>query len=108
MRLAVACFVGALVIRLALVLADVSTLVAYVMLPTRMDSLAAGAFLALCIRGPGGTSVLGRWPRWVLSGSAVVVVGLYLREGRLRLRGSAGHDRRLYRHRGGRRFADCR
>jgi peptidoglycan/LPS O-acetylase OafA/YrhL len=83
MRLAVACFVGALVIRLALVLADVSTLVAYVMLPTRMDSLAAGAFLALCIRGPGGTSVLERWPRWVLSGSAVVVVGLYLREGRL-------------------------
>jgi peptidoglycan/LPS O-acetylase OafA/YrhL len=84
MRLAVACFVGALVIRLALVAADVSTLVAYVMLPTRMDSLAAGAFLALCIRGNRGMAVLGSWPRWILAGSAAVVIGLYIRGGRLR------------------------
>jgi peptidoglycan/LPS O-acetylase OafA/YrhL len=70
MRLAVACFVGALVLRIVMPF-GIDETGAYVLLPTRMDTLAAGAFLALLIRGERGMAVLGRWPLVVFLACAV-------------------------------------
>ena len=81
-RLAVACFVGALVLRYARPF-GLDGLDAYVLLPTRMDSLAAGAFLALVIRGERGAAVLGRWPQVAAAISFTVVAALYASDGRL-------------------------
>ena len=55
---AAACFFGAIVFRIA----APEILDIYVLLPTRMDSLAAGACLAIIISGDAGTGVLGKWP----------------------------------------------
>jgi peptidoglycan/LPS O-acetylase OafA/YrhL len=82
LRLAAACFVVALALRI-LQPFGMSTLAAYVLLPTRMDTLAAGAFLALLIRGEGGMRVLGRWPAWIMAVSVVALGVLYHRFGRL-------------------------
>jgi len=60
MRVSVACFVGALIFRVALT-ATGHELAAYVLTPCRMDALAAGAFLALAARGPGGLASIRRW-----------------------------------------------
>ena len=51
-RTALACIVGAELCRLAFVLAGVDGHVNFVLLPTRMDTLAAGAFLACAYRDP--------------------------------------------------------
>ena len=51
-RLAIAAVVVAEACRLALILRGADGTVIYVMLPTRMDSLAAGAFLACAYRNP--------------------------------------------------------
>jgi len=55
------CFVGALSLRFLLP-RWLPELAVYVLMPTRMDALAAGAVLALIARGEGGLRVLGRWP----------------------------------------------
>ena len=70
MRIAAACFVGALAVRIVMPFGIDETGV-YVLLPTRMDALAAGAFLALLTRGRRGTAILGRWPLLVLLACAV-------------------------------------
>jgi peptidoglycan/LPS O-acetylase OafA/YrhL len=84
LRLSVAIFAGALALRLAMPF-GMTELAAYVLLPTRMDSLAAGAFLALLIRGRRGLDALRHWPAPVAFASSLVVAALYLRDGRLNL-----------------------
>jgi len=84
LRLSVIAFLGALALRLVMP-GGMTELAAYVLLPTRMDSLAAGAFLALVIRGPRGVHVLGRWPPLVASFAGLAIVTLYVRDGRLNL-----------------------
>jgi peptidoglycan/LPS O-acetylase OafA/YrhL len=84
LRLSIAIFLGALALRLIMPF-GMTELAAYVLLPTRMDSLAAGAFLALLIRGSQGVNALRHWPVPVAFVSSLVVAALYLREGRLSL-----------------------
>jgi peptidoglycan/LPS O-acetylase OafA/YrhL len=62
MALCAACMGLAVATRLALHLAD-NEPAAFVLAPARLDSLAAGAFLALVIRGPGGLSAAVRWAK---------------------------------------------
>jgi len=80
LRLAAACFVGALALRIVTPFGIDETAV-YVLLPTRMDTLAAGAFLALLIRGERGASVLGRWPLVVFLACVVPLLVHFARAG---------------------------
>jgi peptidoglycan/LPS O-acetylase OafA/YrhL len=57
----VVCFLAALGLRVLLP-AWLPNLAVYVLMPTRMDALAAGAALALIARGERGLRVLGPWP----------------------------------------------
>ena len=77
MRLAVACFVGALALRLIKPF-GLTDLAAHVLLPTRMDSLAAGAWLALYGRGERGLAAVGRWPVVIFATCVVTYVGLHV------------------------------
>lgn len=82
LHLAVYCIIIALVLRIWLPF-NLNLTGAYVLLPTRMDSLAAGAFLALFIRSPGGIRSLGRIP-WVLAiCSTLSLAAIYLEDRRL-------------------------
>jgi peptidoglycan/LPS O-acetylase OafA/YrhL len=74
--LCIVCFFAALLLRLVVSL-WISPLAAYVLMPTRMDSLAAGAALALVARGAGGLRSMGRWPIVTLAFSLSVLVLLY-------------------------------
>lgn len=65
----------ALILRLLLVGFGASTWLAYRELPARMDSLLAGALIALAVRGPEGT----RWLRpsllrWMMAGACVAIL----------------------------------
>jgi peptidoglycan/LPS O-acetylase OafA/YrhL len=74
---AAACFLGALTLRMAMSSAhDI-----YVLLPTRMDSLAAGAFLALVVRGEQGVAILGKWPIILFSACSAMLLVIYLKTG---------------------------
>lgn len=84
LRITVICFVGALGLRLLLMQSSLSPLAPYVLMPARMDSLAAGAFLAMVARGPGGLATLGRWPQWVLLGAASSAAAILLWRGGFR------------------------
>ncbi len=75
--LAAACFVGAIAFRIVMP----SSLDIYVLLPTRMDALAAGAFLALVVRGENGISVLGKWPMFLFSACSTILLAFYLEAG---------------------------
>jgi len=77
MRLGIACFLGALALRL-LQPFGMTDVAAHVLLPTRMDSLAAGALLALAIRGSRGVEVLRRWPAVTLVACLVAFVAMHL------------------------------
>lgn len=77
LAVAAGCFFGALVLRIIEPF-GISPLATYVLLPTRMDSLAAGAFLALLIRDRDGARGLGNWPWITLVGSLAVIVALFL------------------------------
>jgi peptidoglycan/LPS O-acetylase OafA/YrhL len=67
------CFFAALPLRFIITL-WISPLAADVLMPTRMDALAAGAALALVARGAGGLQSLGRWPGMALAFSLAVGV----------------------------------
>jgi peptidoglycan/LPS O-acetylase OafA/YrhL len=72
-----ACFLGALTLRIVMPSAhDI-----YVLLPTRMDSLAAGAFLAVVVRGENGIAVLGKWPIILFSACSAMLLAIYLKTG---------------------------
>jgi peptidoglycan/LPS O-acetylase OafA/YrhL len=76
-RLCLACVAGALVVRLGfVVLGRGGDVISYV--PTRMDTLALGALLALATRSPRGLTWLAGWARWVgpAAGSVLVVTFL--------------------------------
>jgi len=70
--------VGALALRIAMTLAGVSPIPIYVLPFTRMDALAAGALVALLVRGPGGLAALLPAARRLLAGTGAVLVGLGL------------------------------
>ena len=75
--LAAACFLGAMAFRIVMP----TSLATYVMLPTRMDTLAAGAFLALVIHGKNGTKVLGNWPLFLFVASGTLLLTHFLKSG---------------------------
>jgi peptidoglycan/LPS O-acetylase OafA/YrhL len=78
----VVCFVTALLLRVGVFAYEGRNLAAYVLMPMRMDALAAGAFLALLVRGPRGWGALGRWPARVFFVSLVSLGGIaYWRRG---------------------------
>jgi len=70
------CFFAAIVLRV-LVQLWMQPLAAQVLMPTRMDALAAGAALALITRGDRGLRSLGRWPMVTLAASLGVAALLY-------------------------------
>ena len=82
LRVSVFCMILALVLRIWLPF-DMDRTTAYVLLPTRMDSLAAGAILALLIRGPGGIHALGRMPVILAVGCGLSLAVIYLWNRRL-------------------------
>jgi peptidoglycan/LPS O-acetylase OafA/YrhL len=77
LQICVACFAAAFAIRLFAPF-GLSALGSYVLMPTRMDSLAAGAVVALIARGPGGLRRLGAWPARSLIASILAVAAIFL------------------------------
>ncbi|MGH0031148.1 MAG: acyltransferase family protein [Myxococcota bacterium] len=78
-RLARVCAVGvgvALVLRVALVAADVHPIAVFVMTPCRFDGLLAGAFIACVSRAPGGREALLRAARWLLPAAAALLLAV--------------------------------
>jgi len=74
--LCILCFFAALLLRVIITL-WMSPLAADVLMPTRMDALAAGATLALVARGADGLRRLGRWPGVILALSVGALALLY-------------------------------
>jgi peptidoglycan/LPS O-acetylase OafA/YrhL len=72
-RICAVLIVTACVLRAALVARHSSTGWIYTMLPTRVDTLAAGALLALAVRSPGMAAVARRWLP-VIGGFSVVAI----------------------------------
>jgi peptidoglycan/LPS O-acetylase OafA/YrhL len=72
----VVCFVSAFGLRVVAPF-GLSVLGAHVLMPTRMDSLAAGACLALLIRGPAGWRAIREWSRTVGVACAIAAAGLF-------------------------------
>jgi peptidoglycan/LPS O-acetylase OafA/YrhL len=66
---------GALILRIVLTMSGTDAESIYVLTPTRMDSLAIGAFCSLLIRAP-GTASRAAWPAWavMLAGAAAIGV----------------------------------
>jgi peptidoglycan/LPS O-acetylase OafA/YrhL len=76
-RLCQACVAGALVVRLGfVVLGRGGDVISYV--PTRMDTLALGALLALGTRSPRGLTWLAGWARWVGPAAGLVLAVTFL------------------------------
>ena len=69
--------VGALVLRVALVVSGANPLVAYVLTPCRLDTLATGAALAIVAAQPGGFTRLARPARITLAVSTALFAMLY-------------------------------
>ncbi len=75
-RTAVGCIIGAEICRLLFIIGGAGGQVNYVMLPSRMDSLAAGAFLACCFRDPAGWARLLKARLWVVALSCLLLTGI--------------------------------
>lgn len=76
LRITALCFFGALLLRFMLP-NWLPPLANYVLMPTRMDAFAAGAIVALLVRGPGGLRSLGAWPVRVMLASTAMAAALY-------------------------------
>jgi peptidoglycan/LPS O-acetylase OafA/YrhL len=77
MRLALGCFVTALLIRILRPF-EMTHVAAYVLLPTRMDGLAAGAFVALAMRDSISLAAVKRWSAGVLAASVLVLAAFHI------------------------------
>jgi peptidoglycan/LPS O-acetylase OafA/YrhL len=91
--LCLACIATAFLLRLACALLETSIVVPYVSLPTRMDGLAIGAWLAVSAREPGGLAALLPKVKWVLVGCALgllATIGLSFGDGRSHAANAAG------------------
>lgn len=77
-----AVFAGALLLRLCF-LAKGNGLAAYMLMPCRMDALAAGALAAILLRRDGGFERLLRWARPAVWGAGAVLAGYWLWHGDL-------------------------
>jgi peptidoglycan/LPS O-acetylase OafA/YrhL len=76
-RITSLCFIAASVSRVVMLVAGAHPLWNYVLLPSRMDTLAAGAFLACAVRDAAIVRRLARWRRVVLAAAIVLLaVGL--------------------------------
>ncbi len=75
-KVCVLAFVTAIALRVGWAVTHTALLGAYVLTPMRMDSLAAGAFVAVLARSSDGSATLLRWYRGV--GIAALIVGLPL------------------------------
>jgi len=76
MAAAATLMVAALALRTVLVLGGADPEAVYIMTPTRIDALAAGAFCSLAVRGPAGPAGL-VWPAWavlLLCGGSVLLL----------------------------------
>jgi peptidoglycan/LPS O-acetylase OafA/YrhL len=71
------CFVAAMGLRIAAPF-GLSPLAAYVLMPTRIDSLAAGAYLALASRGPDRLRYWGNSLRLLLVGCAALAAAMFV------------------------------
>jgi peptidoglycan/LPS O-acetylase OafA/YrhL len=78
MHVTVICFGSAFVLRMLAPYIGLSAVGAHVLMPTRIDSLAAGAFLALAIRAPEGLQTVSRRSLQVLVGCLMGAAGLFL------------------------------
>ena len=77
MAICVACIAGALAFRVGLKIADVPWIANFVLTPARIDSLAAGALVALVAREPGGWALLQRWALPATGVGLVAFVALF-------------------------------
>lgn len=77
MALCAACMALAVATRLALHLAG-NPPAAFVLAPARLDALAAGAFLALLVRGPGGLAAAVRWAKPAALAGGTGLLGLFV------------------------------
>lgn len=73
-RTAIGCIVGAEVCRLVFILGGAGGQVNYVMLPSRMDSLAAGALLACAFRDPTVWASVLRARPWIIAIACLLLV----------------------------------
>jgi peptidoglycan/LPS O-acetylase OafA/YrhL len=76
MTICVGGMLGALVYRIVLTRLHASTWVLYAQLPSRMDALLAGAFLALALRGPRPDAWRSRRSLYVLLGGCLLILSL--------------------------------
>ena len=76
-RLSIACMTVAIVLRVISPL-GMSPLDGYVLLPTRMDSLAAGAVVALLVRSDEGRNFVRTWAVPVLYATGILIFGRFL------------------------------
>jgi peptidoglycan/LPS O-acetylase OafA/YrhL len=67
---------GALLLRIAVVVATATPEAAYALFPCRLDALAVGAILSLGLRGPGGVPAVKRWVFPAAVSGVVVVCAL--------------------------------
>lgn len=77
MVICLACMVGSICVRTALVLTGHSV-ATYVVTPARIDALAVGAFVALLIREPEWRTLMSTWVRRVCSATAIGIGTLAL------------------------------
>ena len=75
-RMCLVCLAGALGLRFFLVGSGASHPVVWYLMPCRVDTLAAGAWLAVAVRAPGGVERLVQPARWVALGAGSVWLGI--------------------------------
>jgi len=83
LRVTVGLVLATALLRIVLVLHHASSTAIYVLLPTRMDSLAMGGLLAVLARTPGAWERIRRWALPVGLATAAVICALIYRQGLL-------------------------
>lgn len=78
LRITAACLVIAPLLRAAFVALH-APMAAFMLMPSRMDSLAAGAMIAILYRQPGGLTAAVRWARPAAIAALVIVTAMFIR-----------------------------